>query len=283
MEGWTSQDSASVKCSEAGYSEIMSNEARPASTVAVLRDGKSGVEVFLVKRNAKTVFFPHAHVFPGGRVDLEDAEVPIVGGERDRDRMGCPDAAAYQAAAIRETYEEAGILLADGEGTAQVRRELHERVEGLAAVASRLGWVLNAENLVYWSWWITPEVEPRRYSTRFFVAGIAGGEQATHDQVETIDSEWLRPDDALQKFDSGEIFLAPPTHRTLVELRSFRSVAEALCAGRDRATPAIMPQLRTPKSGFLVVLLPGHPVHPSLECVEGPSHFLMDYTPFSQG
>ena len=85
----------------------MTETARPAATVAVLRDRLGEIEVFLVKRNAKTVFFPHAHVFPGGRVDEEDATVAIVGGERDRERMACENAAAYQAAAIRETYEEA--------------------------------------------------------------------------------------------------------------------------------------------------------------------------------
>jgi 8-oxo-dGTP pyrophosphatase MutT (NUDIX family) len=261
----------------------MPNDARPASTVAVLRDGKKGVEVFLVKRNAKTVFFPHAHVFPGGRVDLEDANVAIVGGEADRIRMGCSNAAAYQVAAIRETYEEAGILLAEGEGSAEIRHALHQRLEGLGTVAERLGWVLNAEELVYWSWWITPEVEPRRYSTRFFVAGITDGEQASHDEVETVDSEWLRPEEALAKFDKGQIFLAPPTHRTLVELVGFDTVNQVLEAGRKRATPAIEPELRPHADGTLEVLLPGHPEHPSAERVEGPDHFLMDYTPFRKG
>ena len=257
--------------------------ARPAATVAVLRDRGGEIEVFLVKRNAKTVFFPHAHVFPGGRVDAEDTEVAIIGGEQDRKRMACDNAAAYQAAAIRETYEEAGILLAEGEGSPEVREGLHQRREGLAEAAERLGWVLNAENLVYWSWWVTPEVEPRRYTARFFVAGIAGGDSAAHDKVETVDSEWLTPETALQKFRAGALFLAPPTYRTLVELSAFSSVAEVLRAPRMRSTPEIMPVLEPQENGNLRVMLPGHPRHPSKDRVEGPTEFMMDYSRFNAG
>jgi 8-oxo-dGTP pyrophosphatase MutT (NUDIX family) len=262
------------------YGQIMLKPARPAATVAVLRDSERGPEVFLVKRNAKTVFFPHAHVFPGGRVDEEDAEVNVVGGAVDRERMGCENAVAYQAAAIRETYEEAGILLAEGEGTDALRHALHERKEGLGEMASRLGWVLNAENLVYWSWWVTPDVESRRYSARFFVAGIRDGQNAKHDAIETVDSEWITPRDALKKFERGEIFLAPPTHFTLVELQGYSTVKAVLEAGRVRATPAIMPLLRPQENGSLEVLLPGHPDHPSADSVEGVNRFFMDYTPF---
>jgi len=258
----------------------MSEEARPAATVAVLRDGKDGVEVFLVKRNAKTAFFPHAHVFPGGRVDAADASVPMLGGESDRERMGCVDAAAYQAAAIRETYEEAGLLLAEGTGDPASRESLHSGRETLAEVAGRKGWTLNAERLVYWSWWITPVVEPRRYSARFFVAVVPPDMAAKHDEVETVDSEWIRPVDALAKFDQGRIYLAPPTHRTLVELAAFASAEEVLQAGRTRPTPAIMPKLEGSHQGRLDVFLPGHPEHPSEEQVEPPFFFTLDYSRF---
>ena len=261
----------------------MTETARPAATVAVLRDRLGEIEVFLVKRNAKTVFFPHAHVFPGGRVDAEDADVVIEGGDRDRERMACPNAAAYQAAAIRETYEEAGILLAEGEGDPETRERLHQRKETLLEAAERLGWVLNAEHLVYWSWWVTPEVEPRRYTARFFVAGITGGDTAAHDKVETVDSEWLTPAAALQSFREGALFLAPPTYRTLVELSEFASVSEVLQAARDRATPEIMPLLEPQENGNLRVMLPGHPQHPSEDSVEGETEFLMDYSRFRAG
>ena len=258
----------------------MSQPARPAATVAVLRDGTDGIEVFLVKRNAKTSFFPHAHVFPGGRVDPADAAVSMVGGAVDRERMGCTDAAAYQAAAIRETYEEAGLLLAEGAPDPASRKSLHAGIETLAEVAQRKGWVLNAERLVYWSWWITPEIEPRRYSARFFVAVVPSDMAARHDEVETVDSEWLRPADALAKFDRGQIYLAPPTHRTLVELTDFASTEAVLSAGRSRRTPAIMPQLEGSHQGRLDVVLPGHPDHPSPEQVEPPFSFTLDYTRF---
>ena len=129
----------------------------------------------------------------------------------------------------------------------------------------------------------TSEVEPRRYTARFFVAGIAGGDGAAHDEVETVDSEWLTPAAALQGFLEGKLFLAPPTYRTLVELSEFSSVERVLEAARVRETPEIMPLLEPQENGNLRVMLPGHPKHPSTERVEGPVEFTMDYSRFNAG
>lgn len=255
----------------------MSNPVYAAATVAVLRDGAHGLEVFMVKRSSKTRFMPHAHVFPGGRVDPEDAEVPILGGELDRARMNIEDAVAYQAAAIRETYEESGILLADGQVVEEAREALQEHRENLAEVAERMGWTLRADRLVYWSWWLTPEIEPRRYDTRFFVAAVGPNTVGAHDNTETVQSAWWMPADALERFDRGEILLAPPTARTLQELLPYATAAEALEAGRSRRTPQIEPRLHMGSDGVLEVVLPGDPEFPAEVSVEGPTRMHLRY------
>ena len=231
----------------------------------------------MVKRSSKTRFMPHAHVFPGGRVDPGDALVPMLGGAEDRERMDVAEAAAYQAAAIRETYEESGILLADGEVCASSRSALQEHRESLASVAARLGWTLKADRLVYWSWWITPEVEPRRYDTRFFVAAVDASTVGEHDNAETVESAWWKPLDALKRFEEGEILLAPPTARTLQELLEYTTTEEALQAGRQRRTPQIEPRLHMGDDGVLVVVLPGDPEFPAEVSVEGPTRMHLRY------
>jgi 8-oxo-dGTP pyrophosphatase MutT (NUDIX family) len=255
----------------------MSNPVFPAATVAVLRDGPHGLEVFMVKRSSKTRFMPHAHVFPGGRVDPEDSEVSMLGGDQDRERMSIVDAAAYQAAAIRETYEESGILLADGQRDDDARAALHEHRESLAQVAERMGWTLWADRLVYWSWWLTPESEPRRYDTRFFIAVVDPDTMGAHDNTETVQSGWWTPADALACFEQGDILLAPPTARTLQELVPYTTTAEAMVAGRTRRTPQIEPRLHMGQDGVLEVVLPGDPEFPAPISVEGPTRMHLRY------
>ena len=243
---------------------------RPAATVVVLREGPEGPEVLMVQRSSQSGFMPLAHVFPGGRVDPEDRQVPVVGGEPDRLRIGVPDAAAYQVAAVRECYEEAGVLLAEGEPDARARQDLQDRSRTFGQVASSLGWRVLADELVYWSWWITPEAEPRRYDTRFFVARVPAHTEATHDDFETIDSRWWRLDRVMDGFEQGELVLSPPTFRTLWELQGQPSVDAILASGRARATPPIMPMARF-KGGGVTVYLPGDPELPSERGVEGPT------------
>jgi 8-oxo-dGTP pyrophosphatase MutT (NUDIX family) len=248
---------------------------RPAATVAVLRDGPGGVETFLLKRHGKSGFFPGAHVFPGGRVDLEDADVPVEGGREDRDRMGAAGAAAYQVAAVRETLEEAGILLARGRATPADRAALQRREATFGEVAAARGWVVDASGLAYWSWWITPLAEHKRYDTRFFIAAVTGQDEARHCGEETVDSEWIRPADAIARSNAGEIFLAPPTYITLQELAGYGTTAAALAAAPGRETPPIMPRLGQTPTGF-AILLPGDPLHPSALPVPGPTRLVWD-------
>lgn len=249
----------------------MSASPRPAATVALLREGPQGPEVFMVKRSSKSAFMPHAHVFPGGRVDEDDAAAPGDGGASDRARMAVEGARAYQVAAIRETVEEAGVLLGDGQPTDLDREALRAGQTSFVELVRARGWRPDLDALVYWSWWITPEVEPRRFDTRFFVARVERGVAARHDAYETVQSSWWTAAETLRRFDAGEVNLAPPTLCTLLELASFGTVEAVLEAGRLRRPTPIMPRTVVADDGAITVLLPGDPEFPSEEPVAGPT------------
>lgn len=226
----------------------------------------------MVKRSARMAFMPDAHVFPGGRVDVLDGELPLHGGASDRSRIGGDGAAALQAAAIRETFEEAGVLLAQGatpspdDRLALLRGELP-----FVALVARLGLRLDAEAIRLWSWWITPEIEARRYSTRFFVAQAPHAAEASHDDGETVQSAWWTPAEALAKFDAGEVQLAPPTFVTLRELLPYAQAADVLAAAARRRVVPIEPTGALHDDGSVTIYLPGDPLHPSTDRVEGPT------------
>ena len=251
----------------------MPQEPRPAATVVVLRDSPCGPEIFLVKRSGKSGFMPHAHVFPGGRVDADDGDTAVVGGDADLDRMGLTRelAVAYQVCAVRETYEEAGVLLARGEPDPATRRALVAGETSFGDAAARHGWVVDGSRLVYWSWWITPRQESRRYDTRFFVAGVLPEQArgAAHDDHETVDSDWWTAAEALARFEAGQIFLAPPTWVTLTELSGLATVDAVLAAGRLRQPPAIEPCVGREPDGSVAIVLPGDPEHPDPEPLPG--------------
>ncbi len=199
-------------------------------------------------------------------MDPDDAQTTVVGGTGDHPRMGLPRdlAVAYQVCAVRETFEEANILLAQGVPDPAERQALNDRETTFAEAARRQGWVVNAEQLVYWSWWITPRQEPRRYDTRFFVAGVSQAQsgEAAHDEHETVESAWWTAKEALERFEAGEIFLAPPTFVTLCELQGLTTVDAVLAAGRERQPPPIEPSLATEPDGSLAIVMPGDPDHP---------------------
>ncbi len=251
----------------------MTESPRPAATVVVLRDSPRGPEIFMVKRSGKSGFMPNAHVFPGGRVDPEDAQTPVRGGDRDHPRMGLRRdlATAYQVCAVRETYEEANILLAEGVPDADERQALNARETTFVDAARRRGWIVKGSRLVYWSWWITPRQERRRYDTRFFVAGVTRDQalDAAHDAREVVDSDWWTAAETLTRFEAGEIFLAPPTFITLLELRDLPTVDAVLAAARLRTPPPIEPSVGVEPDGSLAIVMPGDPEHPQDEPIPG--------------
>lgn len=216
---------------------------RDAATVVVLRDAPDGgpPEIFFVKRNAGARFMGGAFVFPGGRLDPGDAlgDVP---GDLDADvcaaRLGESDPArarGLHVAALRECLEESGILLATEAVDDDTRRALREALQPrqappIGALLHQHGVALRLSALVPIARWVTPRAETRRFDARFFVALApeGGHDHARHDGSETVDSAWLSADEAIARALRGEIVLAPPTWRTLAELRAFRRTDEWL-------------------------------------------------------
>jgi 8-oxo-dGTP pyrophosphatase MutT (NUDIX family) len=197
---------------------------KSSATVVLLRDAASTLEVFMLRRLAAMSFAGGMHVFPGGVVDPSD-ESPTL-------------------AAIRETFEESGVLLADGipadkELLERDRLALIEHRATFAEVMNRHQLVARPDLLRPWSRWITPVFEPRRYDTHFFVALVPGGQQARDVGGESDDATWTTPTDALASAARGEWSLMPPTETTLRELLRYRTAEEAVVAAKTR-TPYVL-------------------------------------------
>jgi 8-oxo-dGTP pyrophosphatase MutT (NUDIX family) len=232
---------------------------RDAATVILLRQGAgAGVEAFLLRRTAELEFAPGACVFPGGSVDGRDAD-PGIGwaGPAPEDFAAQLDVPAERAralvcAAIRETFEESGVLLAgDGSGlvgdSVALAADRHALLTGattLGEVLGRRGLVLRTDLLTPWARWITPEVSPRRFDTWFFAAGLPAGQTATAapeghaDPGESESGTWLRPGAAIDAAEAGEITLLPPTAVTLRELAAHQDV-DGILARRMTITPRL--------------------------------------------
>ncbi|MBW3534889.1 MAG: NUDIX domain-containing protein [Gemmatimonadetes bacterium] len=246
-------------------------EPRPAATIVLLRDGdRGGLEVLLLRRVRSAGFVPGAWVFPGGRVDLDDATPALVerleglSREQAAARLGLePDAeppgVAYWVAALREAFEETGILVgrdADGRPAPSIadrpevralRDELLEDEDRFPSILDRMGCRMDGAAMEYVAHWITPVAEPRRYDTRFFAAAVAREQEVALAEAELTDHAWLTPDEALSRREEGSLPMVFPTIRTLEGLRGFSTPMEALRAYRARAIPTILPRLvRTP-------------------------------------
>jgi 8-oxo-dGTP pyrophosphatase MutT (NUDIX family) len=183
---------------------------RPAATCLLLRDGADDLEVLMLQRNHRSVFVPGAHVFPGGAVEPGDGDERI--------------------ASLRETFEEAGLVLGDGPVDRLLpHREAVERGEvDFAGLCAEHGVTLRPTDLREFGHWTTPPGGPRRYSTRFFVAPAPDGQVPCHDGSEAVDCEWVRPRVALDRFAAGEWELILPTERSLVVLTHFSATGEVL-------------------------------------------------------
>lgn len=218
-------------------------EARPAATVMLVRDGAAGgVEVFLLRRRRSMTFAAGALVFPGGGVDPRDADrdVPWTGPppEEWAARLGATPqtAAAFVCAAVRETFEECGVLLAGEPGAAELCRpagpEWEEARAALVAHGLALcellrerGLVLRADLLRPWAHWTTPAFEPRRFDTRFFLAALPAGQEARDLGGEAVRAGWWRPAEALRLGRDGAARILPPTQVCLEELAAAPDVA----------------------------------------------------------
>ncbi|MDR7301740.1 NUDIX hydrolase [Haloactinomyces albus] len=244
---------------------------RDAATVMLLREGSTGPEVFLQRRVDGMPFAGGMTVFPGGGVDRRDADTSVSwSGPQPSwwaDQYGCtPELArALVCAAVRETFEESGVLLAgqsaetvvaDTSSYADARRALVSRDMSFAQFLAEAGLVLRADLLRPWSNWVTPEVESRRYDTRFFLAAMPHGQRADAVTTEVTNAYWSTPNDALEDWKSGHCGLLPPTWMTLTELAGYGSVASALAV--DRVVGKVVPRV-VRRDGRWRVVLPGEP------------------------
>ena len=227
---------------------------RPAATVVMVRDGAGGVEAYLQRRPRTMGFAGGLWVFPGGRTDAADGD-PAVDAIWDGpppsawgQRMGVTveQARAFVVAACRETFEEAGVLLVDRPprdplAVQASRRDLLAGERGFWVMLARMGVRLDTARLRYWAWWLTPEGEPRRYDTRFFVAALPPGAVASAEGLAEVDRErWLAP--GLAAADQS-LPMLPPTRFTLRDLAGFATVDELLEAGRRRPVEQVLPRL----------------------------------------
>ncbi|MFF9209651.1 MULTISPECIES: NUDIX hydrolase [unclassified Streptomyces] len=247
---------------------------RRAATVMLLRDTDGGPAVHMLRRRASMAFAGGAYAYPGGGVDPRDDDTLVRWAGPTRawwaERLGVAEAQAQAivCAAVRETYEEAGVLLAgptpesvvgdttgddwEADRTALVARDL-----SFAEFLDRRGLVLRSDLLGAWTRWITPAFEPRRYDTWFFVAALPAGQRTRNASTEADRTVWIRPADAADGYDKGELLMMPPTIATLRQLVPYTTAAEALAAAPARDMTPVLAEARV-ENGEVVLTWPGH-------------------------
>ncbi|MFQ5479430.1 MAG: NUDIX hydrolase [Candidatus Binatia bacterium] len=258
----------------------MAAELRDAATVLLLRDAGNTLEVFMVERNSSLTFLGGAHVFPGGAVDAGDSSDEMRGLLSGFDEaaaaelLGEDDPArtvGYFVAAVRELFEEAGILLArDREGRwvglatdeaaatrlSSYRAMLGRGQIGFAKMLADEGLTPALDGLHYYAHWITPEGGKKRFDTRFFLAELPPGQAAVHDRGESVAGQWMSPALALERYARREISMVPPTICTLDRLALHGSVGEAIEASRLLEVVEIFPKVSA-GGDALTILYPG--------------------------
>jgi 8-oxo-dGTP pyrophosphatase MutT (NUDIX family) len=257
-----------------------------AASLILARDGSSGPLIYMVRRHPRSAFMANAHVFVGGRLDPADVEPEVqrrcsgLSAEQAAGRLGTDGARAIglYVAAIRECFEEAGVLLADDplpppEELAEMRRRLAAKEASFAALLAERSLALALDRLRYLDRWCTPEVEPRRYDTRFFVCRAPEAQRPTCDPHETTSGEWLSAEDALERNRRHELVLPPPTLTLLERLRGKRSVQEILDAAPDAPMPCTTPRLLPGERP--VLLLPGDHRFDDPSSPAGPEHYVV--------
>lgn len=256
----------------------MSLVPRPAATLILVRDANTGMEVLMIRRTQAAAFVAGAHVFPGGGVDAADSSAELAACcegiddvEASRQLGVAQGGLAYWTAAMRECFEEAGLLLAhDGGGEyadlnqpqrvtvfSQWRESVRAGRSTLADLCREHDLRLAAGRMAYFSHWITQPGRPRRYDTRFFVAEAPRSQTPSHDNSETIDHLWIRPAEALERHRLGELQLVFPTIKTLESIARFDRAAALMAFARSpRKTPAMAPRTASTREGRKL-LVPG--------------------------
>jgi 8-oxo-dGTP pyrophosphatase MutT (NUDIX family) len=232
----------------------------------MLRDGPAGLEVFMVVRHHQIDFASGALVFPGGKADPQDfdpALAPHLDGAAADDAMR-----AIQVSAIREAFEECGILLAREEGQAGLigaerllalepyRTSLHSGATTLRDFVAGERLRFACDQLVHFAHWVTPEMLPKRFDTHFFLAAAPGDHLAVHDGHESVDSVWIRPADAIAQAESGERTIIFPTLRNIEKLATWNTVADAIAGTRASKVVRVLPWTERREDGTWLCIPP---------------------------
>lgn len=261
----------------------MEATARPAATIMLLRDGADGIEVFMVVRHHAIDFAAGALVFPGGRVEESDHELAI---------HNCPnpdgldaEALAFRVAAIRETFEECGVLLARPVGSDRlIDAETLKRLEdqhraplnagsiGFDAMLGSEGLVPAPDLLVHFAHWITPSALPRRYDTHFFLAEAPAEHLAVHDGWEAVESIWITPAHALAETEAGRFKLVFATAKNLEKVGRAGSVREAMDTASGSPVVTVQPKGTKLEGTKRLMRIPE-------EAGYGGSEFIVDFMP----
>jgi 8-oxo-dGTP pyrophosphatase MutT (NUDIX family) len=233
-----------------------------AATVMVVRDGPAGLEVLLVRRHGNSGVLGGVHVFPGGKLDAADRRTDPAALDRPAATclagLGEPGldvdtALGLHVAALRETFEECGLLLGQANGARHVQPMREQTGTGTAFTACVLPW----------SRWVTPRVPSvtnKRFDTRFFVAVAPDDQTVEHCAHEATEAVWLSPRTGLERYWAGEIDLAPPQIMSLSELSRLADVAQVLATARSRPPSLIEPE-PFDEDGRRVICYPGDPRH----------------------
>ncbi len=268
---------------------------KKAATVILLKDKEpSGFEVFLLQRHEKSSFMGGNFVYPGGRVDQQDSSLEILScskgmtseeAQRILGGIFSPEESlAYWITAIRELFEEAGILLAydpkgnllgltnrDEQEMFSSYRDLLQKAEiGICEVAKKENLSFALDQLRYYAHWITPEARSERFDTYFFLARYPSGQEATHDQKETTAGVWIAPSKALDDNVRGGAILSPPTLKTLEDLSRFKTIDEIFTSSKNAEIKTILPVLMKISSGPMI-LFPWDPEYEVFRKGEIPS------------
>ena len=289
----------SEQSSQDGQSKFAAAGARPAAppgkalrdaaTVMLLRDGDTGLEVFMLRRTLNAAFVGGFYVFPGGVVDPADRAADVEAGcigltdAVASDRLGIDGGGlAYWVAAVRECFEEAGVLLArDQHGDTvsftepataarfgEHRHAVHGGTLRLAEMCAHEGLRLETDAIAYVSHWITPVGEPRRFDTRFFVARAPLGQEPLHDDSETIASLWINPATAIDQATSGELQMIVPTMRNLEFLAPHDSCDAVMAVAHALGhPPTILPRI-VRRGESIAILLPDDPAYDDADEVD---------------